>query len=189
MLHTFSFPSLWTLVTGSQDKGLVDQLSSQVIGTIRFSALNYHCRRKMSLTTKQAFALIPSSSALFTASSSTSNFSSLNLYVESLRASGLYLRFPCKVGEKNEDLGGFIFTKGLQVHWTDRLKTTAPEWTIPSSDFPWKSSSPNLPQFCCHGPFWLQISIAFSKCDAHITPQPIGREEKWLYMQLICLFI
>lgn len=185
MLHALSFPSLWSLVTGSQDKGLVHQLSSQGIATIRFSALNYHYRRKMSLTTKQAFALIP----LFTASSSTCNFSSLNLYFKSLRASGLYLRFPWKVGEKNEDLGGFIFTKGLQVHWTDRLKATAPEWTIPSSDLPWGSSSPNLPQFCCHGPFWLQISIAFSKCDAHVTPQPMGREEKWLYMQLICLFI
>lgn len=93
---------------------------------------------------------------------------------------GLCLGFPCKVCEKNMDLFGCIFTKVLQVHWTDKWKTTALEWTTWSSDLKVSSSKlSSLRAVMVH--FGLRL------------PSPSYNwwveEKKKCYMQHIYLFI
>lgn len=62
--------------------------------------------------------------------------------------------------------------------FTGQVKITVLEWTLPAQSSLGGQGHPNLSQICCRGSLWIQISIVFSKCGAHITPQLMGKEIK-----------
>lgn len=69
-----------------------------------------------------------------------------------------------------------------------QVKITVLEWSTQSSDLPWRPSSPNLPQLCYHDPFWIHISIVFSKRGAHKPPQLVGKGEKNNFMCITSVY-